>query len=159
MEENQDAVPIYIYPDGSVSGEYNPEKSKFRLDALRDKSGFDWTRKGWNPNYEVHKEGWHGEYDETGTWTMVREGKGEYEKTSYTGARFEKLPEIEILKDGDRAILYDPNYSLISTFERIFLLTDGNIYGVEQEDAEKTVFLIKEAMDEMGIKSIKAVCG
>ena len=159
LEENPDAVPIYIYPDGSVSGEYNPEKSKFRLDALRDKSGFDWTRKGWNPNYEVHKEGWHGEYDETGTWTMVREGKGEYEKTSYTGARFEKLPEIEILKDGDRAILYDPNYSLISTFERIFLLTDGNIYGVEQEDAEKTVSLIKEAMDEMGIKSIKAICG
>ena len=159
LEENPDAVPIYIYPDGSVSGEYNPEKSKFRLDALRDKSGFDWTRKGWDPNYEVHKEGWHGEYDETGTWTMVREGKGEYEKTSYTGARFEKLPEIEILKDGDRAILYDPNYSLISTFERIFLLTDGNIYGVEQEDAEKTVSLIKEAMDEMGIKSIKAVCG
>ena len=159
LEENPDAVPIYIYPDGSVSGEYNPEKSKFRLDALRDKSGFDWTRKGWDPNYEVHKEGWHGEYDETGTWTMVREGKGEYEKTSYAGARFEKLPEIEILKDGDRAILYDPNYSLISTFERIFLLTDGNIYGVEQEDAEKTVSLIKEAMDEMGIKSIKAVCG
>ena len=159
VEENPDAVPIYIYSDGSVSGEYNPEKSKFRLDALRDKSGFDWTRKGWDPNYEVHKEGWHGEYDETGTWTMVREGKGEYEKTSYTGARFEKLPEIEILKDGDRAILYDPNYSLISTFERIFLLTDGNIYGVEQEDAEKTVSLIKEAMDEMGIKSIKAVCG
>ena len=159
LEENPDAVSIYIYPDGSVSGEYNPEKSKFRLDALRDKSGFDWTRKGWDPNYEVHKEGWHGEYDETGTWTMVREGKGEYEKTSYAGARFEKLPEIEILKDGDRAILYDPNYSLISTFERIFLLTDGNIYGVEQEDAEKTVSLIKEAMDEMGIKSIKAVCG
>ena len=158
LEENPDAVSIYIYPDGSVSGEYNPEKSKFRLDALRDKSGFDWTRKGWDPNYEVHKEGWHGEYDETGTWTMVREGKGEYEKTSYAGARFEKLPEIEILKDGDRAILYDPNYSLISTFERIFLLTDGNIYGVEQEDAEKTVSLIKEAMDEMGIKSIKAVC-
>ena len=159
LKENPSAVPFYIYSDGTVSNEYNPEKSKYRLDALRDKSGFDWARKGWDPNYEVQKDGWHGEYDKTGTWTMVREGKGEYEKTRYAGARFEKLPEIEILKDGDSAILYDPNYSLISTFERIFLLTDGDIYGAEQENAEKTVSLIKEAMGEMGIKSIKTVCG
>lgn len=159
LKENPAAVPFYIYSDGTVTNEYNPEKSKYRLDALRDKSGFDWARKGWDPNYEVQKDGWHGEYDKTGTWTMVREGKEEDGKTDYPGARFEKLPEIEILKDGDSAILYDPNYSLISTFERIFLLTDGDIYGAEQEDAEKTVFLIKEAMGEMGIKSIKTVCG
>ena len=142
-----------------MSNEYNPEKSKCRLDALRDKSGFDWTRKGWDPNYEVQKDGWHGEYDETNTWTMVREGKGEYEKPNYAGARFEKLSEIEILKDGECAILYDPNYSLISTFERIFLLSNGEIYGAEREDTEKTVSLIKDAMGEMGIKSIKTVCG
>lgn len=159
LKENPAAVPFYIYPDGTVSDEYNPEKSKYRLDALRDKSGFDWTRKGWDPNYEVQKDGWHGEYDETGIWTMVREGMGEYEKTGYAGARFEKFPEIEILKDGDSAILYDPDYSLISTFGRIFLLADGGIYGAEQENAEKTVSLIKDAMAETGIKSIKAVCG
>lgn len=116
LKENPAAVPFYIYSDGTVTNEYNPEKSKYRLDALRDKSGFDWARKGWDPNYEVQK-------------------------------------------DGGSAILYDPNYSLISTFERIFLLTDGDIYGAEQENAEKTVFLIKEAMGEMGIKSIKTVCG
>ena len=159
LRENPSAIPFYIYFDGSVSSEYNPNNSKLRFDVLKDKSGFDWTKKGWDPNYEVQKEGWHGEYDETGTWTMVREDNNSLKKKDYAGAKFEKVPEIEILKDGDKAILYDPNYSLISTFERIFLLTNGEIYGAEREDTEKTVALIKKAMAEIGITSIKAVCG
>ena len=159
LRENPSAIPFYMYLDGSVSSEYNPNNSKLRFDVLKDKSGFDWTKKGWDPNYEVQKEGWHGEYDETGTWTMVREDNNSLKKKDYAGAKFEKVPEIEILKDGDKAILYDPNYWLISTFERIFLLTNGEIYGAEREDTEKTAALIKKAMAEIGITSIKAVCG
>ena len=159
LRENPSAIPFYMYLDGSVSSEYTPNNSKLRFDVLKDKSGFDWTKKGWDPNYEVQKEGWHGEYDETGTWTMVREDNNSLKKKDYAGAKFEKVPEIEILKDGDKAILYDPNYSLISTFERIFLLTNGEIYGAEREDTEKTVVLIKKAMAEIGTTSIKAVCG
>ena len=159
LRENPSAIPFYMYLDGSVSSEYNPNNSKLRFDVLKDKSGFDWTKKGWDPNYEVQKEGWHGEYDETGTWTMVREDNNSLKKKDYAGAKFEKVPEIEILKDGDKAILYDPNYSLISTFERIFLLTNGEIYGAEREDTEKTAALIKKAMAEIGTTSIKAVCG
>ena len=159
LRENPSAIPFYMYLDGTVSSEYNPNNSKLRFDVLKDKSGFDWTKKGWDPNYEVQKEGWHGEYDETGTWTMVREDNNSLKKKDYAGAKFEKVPEIEILKDGDKAILYDPNYSLISTFERIFLLTNGEIYGAEREDTEKTAALIKKAMAEIGITSIKAVCG
>ena len=159
LRENPSAIPFYMYLDGTVSSEYNPNNSKLRFDVLKDKSGFDWTKKGWDPNYEVQKEGWHGEYDETGTWTMVREDNNSLKKKDYAGAKFEKVPEIEILKDGDKAILYDPNYSLISTFERIFLLTNGEIYGAEREDTEKTAALIKKAMAEIGTTSIKAVCG
>ena len=159
LRENPSAIPFYMYLDGSVSSEYTPNNSKLRFDVLKDKSGFDWTKKGWDPNYEVQKEGWHGEYDETGTWTMVREDNNSLKKKDYAGAKFEKVPEIEILKDGDKAILYDPNYSLISTFERIFLLTNGEIYGAEREDTEKTAVLIKKAMAEIGTTSIKAVCG
>lgn len=78
---------------------------------------------------------------------------------NYSGAKFEKLPEIELIKDGDRAILYDPKYSLLSSFGRIYLLTNGDIYGAEIENTEETVKLIYTAMQEMGIKSIKAICG
>ena len=159
LKENPDAVSFYIYKDGTVSSEYNPEKSKAGFNILKDKSGFDWKRKGWDPNYEVQKDGWHGEYDETGCWTMVREDNDFIDKDKYAGARFEKLPEIEILKDGEKAILYDPGYSLISTFERVFLLADGEVYGAEREDAERTVLLIKKAMAEIGTASIKAISG
>lgn len=159
LEENPESVPFYIYPDGTVSSEYDPEKSKGRFDVLKDRSGFDWAGKGWDPNYEVVKDGWHGEFDENGIWTMVQEKKRGNEKPDSPGIMFEELPEIEILKDGENAILYDPQYSLISTFERVFLLTDGDIYGAEREDAEKTAELIKKAVSTIGATSIKAVCG
>lgn len=159
LSENPNAVPFYMYLDGTVSNEYNPEKSKARFDVLKDKSGFDWTKKGWDPNYEVKKDDWHGEFDKSGNWIMVKENEASSENITYKGARFEKIPEIEIIKDGKQAIIYDPQYSLLSTFERIYILTNGDIYGAETEDTEETVKLIQKSMKEMGVTSIKAICG
>ena len=159
LAETPGAIPIYLYPDGTVSTEYDGTRSKARFDTIKDRSGFDWGRKGWDPNYEVKKEGWHGEFDEDNSWTMVREGHEQPDPAVYSGARFDRFPEIEILKDGDNAILYDPQYSLLSTFERIYLVSDGDVYGAETTDAAETARLIKNAMADMGIETISAVCG
>jgi hypothetical protein len=158
LSENPNSVPIYIYPDGAISTEYDRTKSRARFDTIKDKSGFDWSHKGWDPNYEIQKNDWHGEFDEAGTWTMVRKEE-QNEDQKYAGAKFKQIPEIEILKDRDTGILYDPKYSLLAKFQRVYLLTNGDIYGAETTDTYGTIRLIKNAMNEMGITSIHAICG
>ena len=116
LDENSNTVPIYMYSDGTISSEYSPEKSKIKFDVLKDKSGFDWSRKGWDPNYEVEKKDWHGEYDENNSWVMVKESKNE--TNNLPGAKIQETPVIEIIKDNEMTILYDPGYSLISIFEK-----------------------------------------
>ena len=111
LDENSNTVPIYMYSDGTISSEYSPEKSKIRFDVLKDKSGFDWSRKGWDPNYEVEKNDWHGEYDDNNSWVMVKESKNE--TNNLPGAKIQETPVIEIIKDNEMTILYDPGYSLI----------------------------------------------
>ena len=159
LKENPGTVPVYIYPDGSVSNEYNRDKAKIRFDILKDKSGFDWSRKGWDPNYEVEKTDWHGEYDENNSWVMVKEKNESEKQTSLPGAKLERIPVIEIIKDENETILYDPGYSLISVFEKIYLLADGEIYGAEQTDIDETVKIIKTAMEEIGAKKIDIIAG
>lgn len=159
LRENPNAVPIYVYPDGSISGEYDPSKSKIRFDTLKDKSGFDWSRKGWDPNYEVEKVGWYGDYDENDYWVMVRESEEPKEQERLPGAKIQSVPILEIIQDRDVTILYDPGYSLLSVFEKIYLLVDGEIYGAEVADIEETVRLIDIAMTEMGVKKIDVIAG
>ena len=159
LKENPGTVPVYIYPDGSVSNEYHRDKAKIRFDILKDKSGFDWSRKGWDPNYEVEKTDWHGEYDENNSWVMVKEKNESEKQTSLPGAKLERIPVIEIIKDENETILYDPGYSLISVFEKIYLLADGEIYGAEQTDIDETVKIIKTAMEEIGAKKIDIIAG
>ena len=157
LDENSNTVPIYMYSDGTISSEYSPEKSKIRFDVLKDKSGFDWSRKGWDPNYEVEKNDWHGEYDDNNSWVMVKESKNE--TNNLPGAKIQETPVIEIIKDNEMTILYDPGYSLISIFEKIYLLKNGEIYGAEETDIEETVKIIKTAMVEIGVKQIDIIAG
>lgn len=159
LKENPGTVPVYIYPDGSVSNEYHRDKAKIRFDILKDKSGFDWSRKGWDPNYEVEKTDWHGEYDENNSWVMVKEKNESEKQISLPGAKLERIPVIEIIKDENETILYDPGYSLISVFEKIYLLADGEIYGAEQTDIDETIKIIKTAMEEIGAKKIDIIAG
>ncbi|MDY4707152.1 MAG: hypothetical protein SO390_02140, partial [Candidatus Treponema excrementipullorum] len=159
LKENPGTVPVYIYPDGSVSNEYHRDKAKIRFDILKDKSGFDWSRKGWDPNYEVEKTDWHGEYDENNSWVMVKEKNESEKQISLPGAKLERIPVIEIIKDENETILYDPGYSLISVFEKIYLLADGEIYGAEQTDIDETIKIIKTAMEEIDAKKIDIIAG
>ena len=150
------AVPIYQYLDGSVSTEYDTDRAAARFDVLKDKSGFDWGSEGWDPNYEVEKNGWHGEYSPDGTWTLVHENGSEARDTLRSAA--ESIPPLELIRDGDGAILYDPGTSLLSPALRVWLLEDGSVYGAEKTDFRKTAELIRNALGRMGAKNITAVC-
>lgn len=150
------AVPIYQYLDGSVSTEYDTDRAAARFDVLKDKSGFDWGSEGWDPNYEVEKNGWHGEYSPDGTWTLVHENGPEARDTLRSAA--ESSPPLELIRDGDGAILYDPGTSLLSPALRVWLLEDGSVYGAEKTDFRKTAELIRNALGRMGAKNITAVC-
>ena len=157
LQENPGALPIYLYPDGSISSEYNRDKAKIRFDVLQDTSGFDWRRTGWDPNYEVEKTDWHGAYDEQGNWVMVKAHPEA--QPLFSGARIQAAPVLEIIKDGDSGILYDPGFSLLGTFERVYILTNGEIYGGEEIDIGETVRLIQTAIKELGITQITAIGG
>ena len=157
LQENPGALPIYLYPDGSISSEYNRDKAKIRFDVLQDTSGFDWRRTGWDPNYEVEKTDWHGAYDEQGNWVMVKAHPEAQPR--FSGARIQAAPVLEIIKDGDSGILYDPGFSLLGTFERVYILTNGEVYGGEEIDTGETVRLIQTAMKELGITQITAIGG
>lgn len=157
LQEHPDALPIYLYQDGSASNEYEQEKAVARFDVLQDRSGFDWSKKGWDPNYEVAKVGWCGTYNADGFWEMVRENKGAVKNELFPGARFADLPVIELIKDENGVILYDSGCSLLLPFERIYLLTNGEIYGAETKNTAATVALIKNAMDEAGIQKITGI--
>lgn len=148
-------MPIYQYLDGGISSEYDSRRAWARFDALKDRSGFDWSCEGWNPNYEVEKNGWHGEYHD-GTWTCVREDEASAQNVSPNLAEFSPLPEL--IREGDGAILYDIGRSLISPAMRVWLLEDGNVYGGEKINFKKTSEMIQRALDRMGVENITAVC-
>jgi hypothetical protein len=146
-------VPVYIYGDGTIREEYIPEKAGHRFDLLSDKSGVNW-RQGYDPNGEVKKEGWHGAFDKDGTWTRVEDREGLHEGH---GKRQAKC--IEVVKDGDTAILYDPGMVLLTAEELIYLTENGEPYGGLKADAEGTVALIEGEMRTLGVRRIGAVGG
>ena len=65
----KEIVKAYCYQkvlwDGTVSEHYDKKKARFSFNALKDISGFNWT-KGYDPNDTVEKKGWHGAYNKDG---------------------------------------------------------------------------------------------
>ena len=156
LKEHPPAVPVYQYLDGSVSTEYDSGRAAARFNVLKDRSGFDWSSEGWDPNYEVEKNGWHGEYSPDGIWTLVRENEQTAQGPLRSAAEFS--PPLELIRDGGGAILYDPGRSLLSPALRVWLLEDGSVYGAEKTDIRKTEELIRSALGRMGMENITAIC-
>ena len=144
---------FYMYADGTISKEYYPEKAKIRFDRLTDKSGIDW-KKGYDPNGEIKKDGWHGEFDHSGTWVRVEENKA----TGIGSVEREPLT-VEVIKSGDAAILYDPGMRLLSSPLLMYMTEKGEAYGNLEMDLDKTIAEIREAVKKLGAASIRAICG
>ncbi len=148
---SKNAVPIYMYSDGSVSCNYNNEKAQFRYDALKDQSGMHW-KKTYNSNDMVEKNGWHGTFDETGTWVKEKEKEKKSEAKRTT-----RVEELKIIKCGDNAILYDPRMILLNSGSIFYLSEDGEVYGSIERDIEQTLDMLRQEMISLGVKSIHKI--
>ncbi len=150
----ENTVPVYMYSDGSVSETYDKKKTAYRFDALQDRSGINW-KKGYDPNDTIEKTGWYGNFDQEGAWVMVENTK----ESESSGISAGKIGTIEIIKDGDTAILYDPGNLLLNATELMYLTEAGEIYGSLEPDPEGTVELIRQQLEELGVRKISAIGG
>ncbi|GHV53902.1 hypothetical protein AGMMS49579_13500 [Spirochaetia bacterium] len=149
-------IPLYVYNDGSVSQNYIREKAQLRFDTLADRSGIDWQA-GYDPNGSVKKEGWHGEYDADGNWRRVDEG--EHGANNAADTRAGQVQSMEIIKNGDTAVLYDPGMILFSP-DMIWYFTEaGEEYGSLMADQKETIEEIRKALGRMGVTGIGAIGG
>jgi hypothetical protein len=146
-------VIFYQYGDGVVSAEYMPEKAKIRFDRLADTSGVDW-KKGYDPNGSVRKDGWYGDYDYTGTWVRVDE-----KEEGNMPVRRAGVAALELIRDGESAILYDPGLTLLSPPFLLYLTESGEPYGELFPDREQTNKEIDKALKELDVTGISAIGG
>jgi hypothetical protein len=145
-------VPFYLYNDGSISTAYDGKKAQLKFDTLKDNSGFNW-HENYNPNTEIKKDGWYGAFDVDGTWKKVITE----EHSGNTGRNAERqIQPLEIIRDGDSAILYDPDMLLL-TPAKLLYFNGGNLYGAEEGDTDATVNRISETLNHMGIASFGAI--
>jgi len=144
---------FYMYGDGTVSKKYNPEKAKFNFNTLEDKSGFNW-KEGYDPNGGVKKEGWHGDFDYNDSWVRIEEKNSGYRNEAYSGT-----VSIELIKDGENAILCDPGMLLLSVPMMMYLTDSGEPYGKLSLDREATVYEIGKTLEKMGVNKIGAIGG
>ena len=147
------AVPIYAYSDGSASQTYDPDRARVRFDALGDASGIDW-KKGYDPNASVSKDGWHGAFDDTGTWVKVERRKDSAEPAKNgTG-----IPDsVKIVRTGDSATIIDNDRALLESRELRYVTEGGELYGALDADPAATTAAVSEALAAMGIKKVAAV--
>ncbi|MDR0320587.1 MAG: hypothetical protein LBI28_03720 [Treponema sp.] len=149
----KDTQIFYQYGDGTVSTEYVPEKAKLKFNMLEDTSGVDW-KAGYDPNGGVKKAGWHGDYDHNGNWVRVNEQGSGNLPVNHDG-----MVTLELIRDGDSAILYDPGMLLLASPLLLYTTESGEPYGELSMDRERTVKEIDESLKKMGVTGIKAVGG
>ena len=144
---------FYLYGDGTASREYDPGKAKVKFNRLEDTSGVDW-KAGYDPNGTVQKNGWHGKYDHSGTWVRVEDKEAKRDPAGKEGTA-----SIELIRNGDTAILHDPGMAMLSSPLLVYATELGEPYGSLAMDREATVDTIREMLETMGVSGIGAIGG
>ncbi|MDR0312031.1 MAG: hypothetical protein LBI14_00375 [Treponema sp.] len=144
---------FYMYGNGTVGKEYNPEKARLAFNRLEDKSGIDW-KTGYDPNGSIKKDGWHGAYNHNGIWAKVEDAKRDANPANQPG-----MVPIELIRHGDVAILHDPGMLLLSSPLLVYFTESGEPYGNLEMDREGTVKEIRETLEKMGVKRIGVIGG
>ncbi len=146
-------VPIYAYSDGGASQTYDPDRARVRFDALGDSSGIDW-KKGYDPNNSVSKDGWHGTFDDSGTWVKVEKRK----ETTTPVKHNQTLPDsVKIVRSGDSALIIDRDKALLDSRELRYVTEGGELYGTLDADSKATIDAVAATLAAMGIKKVSAV--
>ena len=151
--KRENKVPIYAYTDGTVSEHYDKKKARFSFNALKDTSGFNWT-KGYDPNDTVEKKGWHGAYNKDGYWVKVNES----EHTEEIGSvRQPVVQPLQLIKEKEGALLYDGSGFFSETSDILYIDALLHVYAHSQNDKTATVERIKEALQDLGVHTISHV--
>ena len=151
--KRENKVPLYAYTDGTVSEHYDKKKARFSFNALKDTSGFNWT-KGYDPNDTVEKKGWHGAYDKDGYWVKVNES----EHTEELGSiRQPVVQPLQLIKEKEGALLYDSSGFFSETSDILYIDALLHVYAHSQNDKTATVERIKEALQDLGVHTISHV--
>ena len=151
--KRENKVPLYAYTDGTVSEHYDKKKARFSFNALKDTSGFNWT-KGYDPNDTVEKKGWHGAYDKDGYWVKVNES----EHTEEIGSiRQPVVQPLQLIKEKEGALLYDGSGFFSETSDILYIDALLHVYAHSQNDKTATVERIKEALQDLGVHTISHV--
>jgi len=151
--KRENKVPLYAYTDGTVSEHYDKKKARFSFNALKDTSGFNWT-KGYDPNDTVEKKGWHGAYDKDGYWVKVNES----EHTEEIGSiRQPVVQPLQLIKEKEGALLYDAAGFFSETSDILYIDALLHVYAHSQNDKTATVERIKEALQDLGVHTISHV--
>ena len=151
--KRENKVPIYAYTDGTVSEHYDKKKARFSFNALKDTSGFNWT-KGYDPNDTVEKKGWHGAYNKDGYWVKVNES----EHTEEIGSIRQPIVQpLQLIKEKEGALLYDGSGFFSETSDILYIDALLHVYAHSQNDKTATVERIKEALQDLGVHTISQV--
>ena len=151
--KRENKVPIYAYTDGTVSEHYDKKKARFSFNALKDTSGFNWT-KGYDPNDTVEKKGWHGAYNKDGYWVKVNES----EHTEEIGSIRQPIVQpLQLIKEKEGALLYDGSGFFSETSDILYIDALLHVYAHSQNDKTATVERIKEALQDLGVHTISHV--
>ena len=151
--KRENKVPLYAYTDGTVSEHYDKKKARFSFNALKDTSGFNWT-KGYDPNDTVEKKGWHGAYNKDGYWVKVNES----EHTEELGSiRQPVVQPLQLIKEKEGALLYDSSGFFSETSDILYIDALLHVYAHSQNDKTATVERIKEALQDLGVHTISHV--
>jgi len=151
--KRENKVPLYAYTDGTVSEHYDKKKARFSFNALKDTSGFNWT-KGYDPNDTVEKKGWHGAYDKDGYWVKVNES----EHTEEIGSiRQPVVQPLQLIKEAEGALLYDSSGFFSETSDILYIDALLHVYAHSQNDKTATVERIKQALQDLGVHMISHV--
>ena len=154
LSADEKTVPIYAYNDGSISPNYNSKKARISFNSLQDNSGFDWARKGWDPNYEIAKE-WHGTFTKSGEWVETTQPSPR--KPSVVAFSDMHPLTIQVIKSGNDAILYDPYYEFMYAFMMSAYSADDNAEEINSERIAATVASVKNALSSLGVKKISSI--
>ncbi len=157
IERDAPVVRAWIYPDSSVRSEYDPSKARLRLDALSDRSGYDWSS-AYSPNNSVERAGWNAGFNQNDEWMRFEDAPAEEEKAKasiFIGP--DSSPEIAWLVQGEEAFLDDSEGALAESEIKEYYDIAGRPYGRLRSDAAATATKLSKAIAAAGGKRLATI--
>ena len=157
---------LIMYPDGTSSTEYNPDKATISYEELRDKSGFDWQT-GYSPDNKIKREGWAAGFNKNGEWEKFKlgESSSNHNQIGSVSSKVifsENIDDITnalsflVIPEDNSIILFDEDGKLIDGEEERYYSITGELYGVREIDINKSIKGITDSLKKQEIKKIES---